>query len=150
MSSAMNCNNKCRFCYSYKPPGPIDPCCVPKTCTNEDLMTISSIQPVVFNSTQTSERSLLLQIQQQYLQDSSQTIINSTLQYNIQNSTIIASTIYGELLEVRNNRYLPYKPYIPPVIPSSVMQLQMATANVGTAMPFFTIANCKGSQFVTT
>jgi hypothetical protein len=150
MASMTDCNNKCRFCYSYKPPGPIDTCCIPKTCTNEDLMVISTIQPVVLNNTQTSERSLLLQIQQQTIQDSATMLINSTLQNNIANSTIIASTIYGQLLEIRSDRYLPYRPYIPPVIPSSVMELQMNTVNAGVPMSFFTIANCKGSQFVTT
>lgn len=148
--STLNCNNKCRFCYSYKPPGPIDPCCVTKTCTNDDLLVASSLQCVTNNSTRTSERSLLLQLQQQYLQSNASTIINSTLQNTLENNSLIASTIYGQLLQVRNDRYLPYRPYIPPVVPSSVIQLQMATVNVGVPMSFFTIADCKGSQFVTT
>jgi hypothetical protein len=151
MASTINhINNKCRFCYSYKPPGPIDPCCVPKTCTNDDLSVISSLQCVTNNSTRTSERSLLLQLQQQYLQNNASTLVNSTLQTTLENNNLIASTIYGQLLQVRNDRYLPYRPYIPPVVPSSVMQLQMATVNAGVPMSFFTIADCKGSQFVTT
>jgi hypothetical protein len=68
----------------------------------------------------------------------------------IENNSLITSTIYGQLLQVRNDRYLPYRPYIPPIVPSSVMQLQMATVNAGVPMSFFTIADCKGSQFVTT
>ena len=141
---------KCRFCYSYKPPGPIDNCCVPKTCTNDDLAVISSLQCVTNNSTRTSERSLLLQIQQQYLQDSATAQRNSTLQNTLENNSLIASTIYGQLLQVRDERYLPYRPYIPPVMPQSVIDLQMSTVNVGVPMSFFTIADCKGSQSVTT
>jgi hypothetical protein len=113
-------------------------------------MIISSLQPVTNNSTQSSERSLLLQIQQQYLEDNTSTLVNSTLQNTLQNSSTIASTLYGQILQVREDRYLPYRPYIPPVIPPSVMELQMATTNAGVPQSFFTIMNCKGSQFVTT
>jgi hypothetical protein len=148
--STLNCNNKCRFCYSYKPRGPIDNCCAPKTCTNDDLLVASSLQCVTNNSTRKSERSLLLQLQQQYLQESATAQINSTLQNTLENNSLIASTIYGQLLQVRQDRYLPYRPYIPPVVPPSVVQLQMATVNVGVPMSFFTIADCKGSQSVTT
>lgn len=143
-------NNTCRFCYSYKPIGPIDNCCTPKMCTNDDIMIVSSLQSVTNNSTRTTERSLLLQLQQQYIKDNMTTQINSTLQNTIENSPSIVSTIYGQILQVRNDRYIPYKPYIPPIIPSSVMQLQMATVNAGVPESFFTIMNCKGSQFVTT
>ena len=58
--------------------------------------------------------------------------------------------IYAQLLQVRQNRYQPYQPYIPPFIPSSVIELQMRTVNVGVPHSFFTIADCKGSQSVTT
>jgi hypothetical protein len=143
--------NKCRFCYNYTRPGFIDPCCYPKVCaTNTYLSSISSLSTVTNNNTRTTEQSLLLAKQQQFLMDTNTMIQNSTLQYNIQNSTLITSTIYGQLLNLRDTRYLPYRPYIPPFIPSSVIQLEMKTVNVGVPMSFFTMADCKGSQSVTT
>lgn len=149
-TSTLNCNNKCRFCYSYTPPGPIDSCCISKPCTNDDLLVISSLQCVTHNSTRTSERSLLLQLQQQYLQENASILVNSTLQNTLQNNSAITSTIYGQLLQVRQDRTLPYRTYSPPIIPPSVIQLQMATVNVGVPQSFFTIMDCKGSQSVTT
>jgi hypothetical protein len=143
--------NKCRFCYNYKPPGFIDPCCPPQLCaTNSYLSSISSLPNVVNNNTRTTEQSLLLAKQRKCLLDTNTIVLASTLEYNIQNSTLISSTLYGQLLNLRLERYVPYQPYIPPVIPSSVIQLQMATVNAGVPMSFFTIADCKGSQFVTT
>jgi hypothetical protein len=146
-----NCNNTCRFCYSYKPPGPIDVCCETTNCASEGYISSISSQPnIVNNSTRTSERTLLLQQQRQYLLDVAETNMNSTIQNTINNSSIITSTIYGQLLGVRQQRYEPYQPYIPPVIPAHVMQLQMNTVNVGVPMSFFTMADCKGVQSVTT
>lgn len=143
--------NKSRFCYNYKRPGFIDPCCTPQVCaTDSYLSSISSLPNVMNNNTRTTEQSLLLAKQRQCLMDTNTINQASTLQYNIHNSTLIDSTIYGQLLNLRLQRYEPYRPYIPPVMPSSVIQLQMNTANVGVPMSFFTIANCKGSQSVTT
>jgi len=141
---------ECRFCYSYKAPGLVKNCCEPIQCSNDNLLSIVNISSVINNNTRTSERSLLLQKQQNFLSGINTVNINSTVQTTINNSSIITSTIYGQLLGVRQQRYEPYQPYVPPVIPSSVMQLQMATANAGTPMSFFTIADCKGNQFVTT
>lgn len=149
-TATVNYNNKCRFCYSYTPPKQIDSCCIPKPCTNEDLLVVSSLQCVTNNSTRTSERSLLLQLQRQYLEENTSTLINNTLQSTLQNSSAITSTIYGQLLQIRQDRTLPYRTYSPPVIPLSVIQLQMATVNVGVPQSFFTIMDCKGSQSVTT
>ena len=140
-----------RFCYSYKPPGIIQDCCQPVVCaTNEYISSISALPMVVNNNSRASEQSLLLGLQQQCYQKQVSTSVYSTVQSTLNNSTIITSTLYGQLLQVKNDRTLPYKPYVYPVVPSSVMQLQMATANVGVPMPVFTIANCKGSQSVTT
>ena len=145
------CNNKCRFCYSYKPPGPIDTCCEIKQCSTEGYISSVASQPnIINNSTRTSERTLLLQQQQQFLLSVAENNINSTIQNTINNSSIITSTIYGQLLNIRLQRYEPYQPYIPPVMPAHVMQLQMNTANAGVPMSFFTIADCKGVQSVTT
>ena len=143
--------NKSRFCYSYKPPGPVENCCNPVVCTtNEFLSSISSLTPVINNSTRTSERSLLLYGLQQQLVCNQAALVNSTVQSTINNSTMIANTIYGQLLQVRQIRYEPFQPYIPPVIPLSVIQLQMATVNVGVPHSVFTCADGKGVQFVTT
>jgi hypothetical protein len=141
----------CRFCYSYKPPGPIDICCDPPVCTtNEYLSSISSLAPVTYNSSRTSEQSLLLAQQRDFLQEVNTANIASTVQTTLQTSTIITSTLYGQLLQVRQDRYQPFQPYVPPMIPSSVIQLQMNTVNAGVPHSFFTIMDCKGSQSVTT
>lgn len=153
----MNSNtiNKCRFCYNYKrtPPSPstVDSCCQPNTCaTNESLASISSLTNVVNNNTRTTERSLLLGQQHQYFQAIYSSAVSSTVSDTIHNSTTITKALYSQLLQVQKQRYEPYQPYIPPIIPSSVVQLQMATVNVGVPQSFFTIMDCKGVQSVTT
>ncbi len=151
MNQDYNTIKKSRFCYSYKPQGIIEECCQPISCTTNDyISSISSLQMVVNNNTQTTERSLLLGTQNQLYSDLYSTNVTSTLQYTNQNINRITSTIYGEILQVRQDRYLPYQPYVPPVVPSSVMELQMNTVNVGVPHAVFTIANCRGSQSVTT
>jgi hypothetical protein len=146
-----NCVAKSRFCYSYKPPGLVEPCCTPMVCaTNEHIALIASQPMVVNNSTRTTERSLLLQAQQQFLQGVQSTSNNIVIQNTIQNSSIITSTLYGQLLGIKAQRYEPYRPYVPEFIPSSVIQLQMATANAGVPHSFFTATDCKGVQSVTT
>jgi hypothetical protein len=150
-STVNSYTNPCRFCYSYTPPGPVENCCPPTICaTNEFLSSLSALPAVVNNSKGNSEQSLLLYAQQQYLQETNNAITQQIIQSTILNSSIIASTVYGQLLQVQRERYIPYQPYMPPVIPSSVIQLQMATANVGVPHSFFTYADCKGVQSVTT
>ena len=150
-STVNSYTNKSRFCYAYKPPGTIENCCQPVMCaTNEFLASISSLTNVTNNNTRTSERSLLLYGQQQYLQETQASQVNMTVQSTINNSTLIANTIYGQLLQVRQQRYEPYQPYMPPVIPQSVIDLQMNTINVGVPHSVFTCADGKGVQFVTT
>ena len=150
-STVNSYTNKCRFCYSYTPPGPVENCCVPTVCaTNEFIGQISSLSMVVNNSTRLSERSLLLGSQQQYLQEQAYQQTSSVVYNTIANSTSITSTLYGQLLQVQRERYLPYQPYIPPVMPPSVIQLQMSSINVGVPHSFFTVADCKGVQSVTT
>lgn len=150
-STVNSYTNKCRFCYSYTPPGPIDNCCEPQVCaTNQYLGQISTLPMVVNNSTQLSERSLLLGSQQQYLQEQAYQQISSVVYNTVQNQTAITSTLYGQLLQVGRERQLPYQPYMPPVIPPSVVQLQMNTINVGVPHSFFTCADSKGVQFITT
>jgi hypothetical protein len=138
----------CRFCYSYKPPGFIQPCCPP--ILSADLQTLSSISSSIFkvnNNINNTEQTMLLTRQARFLQEVQSTTTMSTIQSTIANATAINSTIYSQLLEVKAQRYVPYQPYVPPFIPSSVMDLQRMTANVGNPMPPF--MNCKGSQFIT-
>ena len=136
---------ECPFCYSYTRPGNINPCCTQNVC-----LSTSSISCVVNNNTRTKERSLLLGNQIQGYIANYSTATTSTLQYTTLNNAAITSTIYGQLDEVRRARYQPYQPYIPAVIPPSVMELEMRTANVGVPHSFFTMADCKGNQSVTT
>jgi hypothetical protein len=141
----------CRFCYSYKPPGLVEPCCSPVVCaTNETLAVRASLQPVVNNNSQTTERSLLLYGQQQTLVESYQTNVSQIRTYTQQNQATINQQLAAQLIQLGKDRYQPYQPYMPPVIPPSVMELNMRTVNVGVPVPVMTIARCKGSQFVTT
>jgi len=134
----------CRFCYSYKPPGFIQPAC---NISVMDLSTICSQSTITNNNTQTNCSALLLAKQQQFQLQNQSTILSSTLQSTINNAASINSTVYAQLLDLRNQRYVPYQPYVPEVIPESVLQLQRMTANVGNTMP--NIMKCKGSQSVT-
>jgi hypothetical protein len=141
----------CRFCYSYKPPGFIDNCCAPPFCaTNSTIALISSLTPVTNNNSRTTERSLLLYGQQQVLIESYQTNVAQISTYTQQNLSTINRQLAAQLIQLGNDRYQPYQPYIPPVVPPSVMELDMQTRNVGVPVPVMTIARCKGNQFVTT
>jgi hypothetical protein len=133
----------CRFCYSYKPPGFIQPVCD----TPMNITTMYSQPTIVNNSTQTNSSALLLATQQKIQIQNQSAILSSTLQSTINHAASINSTVYGQLLDLRNQRYVPYQPYVPEVIPESVLELQRMTANVGNTMP--NIMRCKGSQSVT-
>jgi hypothetical protein len=112
-----------------------------------NLSTMSSQTTIVNNNTQTNSAALLLATQQKFQLQNQSTILSSTLQSTINNAAAINSTVYSQLLDLRNQRYVPYQPYVPEVIPESVMELQRMTANVGNTMP--NIMRCKGSQSVT-
>lgn len=151
MQDSNSCINKSRFCYAYTPQGLIENCCKPTLCaTNQHIALISSIPMVVNNSTKTTEKTLLLSMQQQFLQCNVASQVSSVVSTTIANSDSIANTLFGQLQEIKRARYEPYQPYIPPVIPQHVMDLQMATANAGVPHSFFTVADCKGVQSVTT
>lgn len=140
----------CRFCYSYTPPGPIDTCCpLPPCTTDAELAVRASIPSVVNNSTQTSQQSLLLAQQRQYLQDVQAKKVAELVLASQANQQAINRQIQGELAQLTAERYQPYQPYIYPCVPQSVIDLEMATANVGNRMPA-TLIRCKGNQFVTT
>jgi hypothetical protein len=157
----------CRFCYSYKHgfdyktqtelddinklPPTTKNCCAPPFCaTNSTIALISSLTPVTNNNSRTTERSLLLYGQQQVLIESYQTNVSQISTYTQQNLSTINQQLAAQLIQLGNNRKLPYQPYMPPVVPSSVCELDMRTRNVGVPIPVMTIARCKGNQFVTT
>ena len=150
----MNSNQmpRSRFCYSYTPPGPIDNCCYRPPCTTSQpyLSSLANISSVIYNNGQTTERSLLLGAQQQYFRDNSALMTSTIVQSTIANNAAITSSIYGQLYQIRADRYEPYQPYIYPVMPPSVMELQMNTVNVGVPHSFFTCTDGKGVQSVTT
>lgn len=106
--------------------------------------------PVINNATNSSERSLLLTTQFQNYQENYNTTVVNALQYTATNNTAITNALFDQLLEIRMNRYAPYQPYIPPVIPPSEIMLEMNTVNVGVPHSFFTDKDCKGVQSVTT
>jgi hypothetical protein len=141
---------KSRFCYSYKPPGVIDQCCLPIVCASTDYLSFQTIPTIINNSTRTIESSLLQAAQQQIYQKNQAAQQQRTLQTTLTNTSSITDQILNQLADLRNQRYVPYKPYVYPVMPQSVIDLQMRTANVGVPVPVFTMASCKGSQFVTT
>lgn len=157
----------CRFCYSYKHgfdyktqtelddinklPPTTKNCCTPPVCaTNSTIALISSLTPVINNNSRTTERSLLLYGQQQVLIESYQTNVAQISTITQQNLSTINRQLTAQLIQLGKDRLLPYQPYIPPFIPSSVIQLDMQTRNVGVPIPVMTIASCKGNQFVTT
>ena len=142
---------QCRFCYSYKPPGLIEPTCIPVVCAPDQfLSTISLLPEVTNNSTRTTESALLQAMIKKQQQCNEQDTTKSTIQSTIANAAAINETVFSELINLKNQRYAPYQPYIYPVVPPSVMELQMRTVNVGVGVTPNTIMTCKGSQFVTT
>lgn len=146
-------NNECqksRFCYNYKPPGIIESCCKPVLCASDSyISSLQTIPDVVNNSSRTIESSLLQASTRQMFQANQTAQQVRTLESTITNTASITEQIMNQLADIRNQRYVPYKPYVYPEIPQSVIDLQMRTANAGVPMSVFTIANCKGSQFVT-
>ena len=148
---ANNNFQKSRFCYNYKPPGVIEQCCAPVLCASSTyLSSLQAIPNVVNNSSRTIESSLLQAMQQQKIQINQANQQQRTLQTTITNTASITEQLMNQLADLRNQRYVPYKPYVYPVIPQSVIDLQMRTANAGVPVSVFTMADCKGSQFVTT
>jgi hypothetical protein len=109
---------------------------------------MATIPAVIYNNSGTTQQSLLLASQQQMQFANQSTLIGNLVQSTIANSTMLNSQLQSQLAQTTIDRYQPYQPYIYPMMPSSVIQLEMATANVGNPMPPF--MRCRGSQFVTT
>jgi len=144
-------DNTCRFCYNYVRPGFINPCCTQTVCNTVYLSTLATQSTYANNSGQTTSSSLLLgSLQKCQLVNQSNSTTN-TLQYISSNTPTITSDIYAQLQAIAAQRATSV--YQARVItapePSSVTKLKMETANVGVPHSFFTMADCKGSQFVT-
>lgn len=147
VSSIASCESnkyiKNRFCYSYTAPGFINTNCKPVVAaTNAYLSSISCSSGIMSGAT---ERSRILARQSCFSSIATACMVQCT----IQQSTILSNQIYSQLIQAGAQRYLPYQPYIFPVVPSSVTQLQMATANVGVPMTPITCQSGKGNQTVT-
>ena len=139
-----------RFCYNYKPSGFIQPCCPPVVAaTNSYLSSISCLTLITNGQTQTTQSALLAYRQKCFLQNQTSTMQCNTIQSTVQNTTSISDIIYAQLVQLGKDRYTPYQPYIYPVVPLSVIQLQMATANVGVPKTPITCLTGKGNQTVT-
>jgi hypothetical protein len=141
----------CRFCYNYVKPGFINPCCSQTVCDTAYQSTLAYQSTYVNNSGQTTSSSLLLGSLQKLELDNQSNSTTSTLQYISSNSTSITNNIYAQLQAIAAQRATSV--YQTRVItapePSSVTKLKMETANVGVPHSVFTMADCKGSQFVT-
>ena len=96
-----------------------------------------------------SQSSFLLARQQKQQQTLQSTLTAQILQQIQANAPMIATTLQDQILLLREQRYAPYRPRVVEVMPQSVIDLQMRTANVGVPVPTMTIADCKGIQFVT-
>ena len=142
--------SKSRFCYNYTPPGTIDTYCKPVVSASSTyLSSLSCLSNVVNNNMQTTQSSLLQAIQQQHALCAQSTMTGCSIQNTVSNVSSITSTLQSQLLQLAQQRYTPYQPYVPIMMPSSVIQLQMATANVGTPMVPITCLTGKGVQYVT-
>ncbi len=141
--STFNCTTCKSGEHLYKPQIFISNCC-PTLCNN-DLELISS---TAFIPTGLSSQTLLKTSQQSLFECNANTIAASTYQNNIQNQSLITSTLNGQLLtyaQARNSKYIRKNPE---VIPQSIIDLQMQTANVGVPHSVFTMKDCKGNQFI--
>jgi len=142
--------SKSRFCYHYTPTNTINVICKPVvTASSTYLSSIACQSNVVNNNMQTTQGSLLQSIQQQHARCIQSTMTSCSIQNTALNASSITSTLQSQILQIAQQRYAPYQPYIPVMMPSSVIQLQMATANVGVAVTPITCLTGKGVQFVT-
>jgi hypothetical protein len=140
-----------RFCYSYQR-RPIEPLC----CTLEQqpitfttLSTMATLSTVVFNQQGATSQTLLQATTMNQQRAQQQQTIEQKVSTLLGTSDQVTDTLQRQLASEVETRYQPYRPIIPEFIPSSVMELEMRTRNVGVPVPTMTIANCKGVQFVT-
>lgn len=143
-----------RFCYSYvrHPNEPIcyESCLSNKSCmTTSTLSTMATLSTVVNNSKGASSQTFLLARQCQQHQQNRDQRIQEKVSTLIGTASQVNSSLQGQLANEVETRYRPYERRAPEFIPSSVMELEMRTRNIGVPIPTMTIMNCKGVQFVT-
>ena len=144
--------NQSRFCYTtlQRPSEPL--CCATEQqpVTPSTLSIMSSLPCVVNNTRGATSQALLLSncyLQQQNA--SQQSSIQDKVSTLLATATQVEDSLRRQLAAETDARYNPYRPRLPEFIPSSVIELEMRTRNVGVPVPVMTIANCKGVQFVT-
>lgn len=107
--------------------------------------------PCVVNNTRGATSQALL-LSNCYLQQQNavqQSSIQDKVSTLLATATQVEDSLRRQLAAETDTRYNPYRPRLPEFIPSSVIELEMRTRNVGVPVPVMTIANCKGVQFVT-
>lgn len=103
-----------RFCYNYKAQGVIQPCCPPiVSASNQYLSSISSTTSVIYGQSNTNQGVFLLNKQQNIIQAAQSTIIGNSVQSTINNANTIIAQIQSQLIQIGQERYIPYQPYIP-------------------------------------
>ena len=143
--------SRSRFCYSTLR-RPYEPLCCSveqEPITPSVLSTLSSLPCVVNNSRGATSQALLLSNCYLRQQEQQQSTIEQKVSTIYAESQQIDDALRRQLAAEAESRYNPFRPRIPEFIPSSVVELEMRTRNVGVPIPTMTIANCKGVQFVT-
>lgn len=141
--STFNCNTCKSGEHLYKPQIFISNCC--PTLINNNLELISTTAFIPKGLTSNS----LLQTQiQTFLEDNNNAQVSSSYQNNITNQTSITNALNSELLTYAQNRNNKYIRKNPEIIPQSVIDLQMQTANTGVPHSIFSMKDCKGNQFI--
>lgn len=75
------------------------------------------------------------------------TVVGSTVAGTLAQSSSIQSTIAGQVLATAVIQQQVYRRQAPVCVPSSVLQLQQLSQQVGVSIEPFTFADCKGNQY---
>lgn len=109
------------------------------------------IQPICVSTlyqTLTPQQSLFENQQTARIRAEQSTVIGSTVAATVAQSTSIQSTVAGQIRVTAQVQQQVYQRRAPVCVPSSVIQLQQISQNVGVSIQPFTFADCKGNQFV--
>lgn len=117
--------------WNYVPRGVIRPICVSTL-----YQSLTTQQSLVENQQATRDRI------------AQSTAVGSTVAATLAQSTAIQSTVAGQVLASTTTQQAVYQRQAPVCVPSSVIQLQQLSQNVGVSIKPFTFADCKGNQYV--